>query len=160
MEVAPLQRQIDAADLAPERLAGNPHLSEGQKIAEASRRFEAVLLRQILENTQKTVIPSKFADDSTAASIYRDMITTQLADGISKSGTFGLAKTFEQQLNRASPPAPKAGDGTIPDASPTSHSGVGPARPLSRPEAGIPVKIDPPFTRHLSSHEASVVQPD
>jgi flagellar protein FlgJ len=109
MDVAPLQRHIVAADVVPERLAGNPHLSEQEKVAEASRQFEAVLLRQILETTQKTVIPSKYADHSTAASIYRDMVTNQLADSISKSGTFGLAKTFEQQLNRESKPVPKAG---------------------------------------------------
>ena len=30
---------------------------------------------------------------------YRDLITTQLAGSISKSGVLGLAKTFEDQLN-------------------------------------------------------------
>jgi flagellar protein FlgJ len=138
MEVTALQRHIDAADIAPERLAGNPHLSEPEKIAEASRQFEAVLLRQILEAAQKTVIPSKLADDSTAASIYRDMITNQLADSISESGAFGLAKTFEQQLNRPSTPAPRAGHGTIPQASPTSPESVAFARPHSLPEPGSP----------------------
>jgi peptidoglycan hydrolase FlgJ len=160
MDVAPLQRHIAAADVAPERLAGNSHLSEQEKIAEASRQFEAVLLRQILESTQKTVIPSKFADNSTTASIYRDMITRQLADSISESGTFGLAKTFEQQLNRPSTPVPKAGHGTIPHASPTSHAGVASARPHSRPEPGIPDRAVPPVTHFSPSHETSVVQPD
>jgi peptidoglycan hydrolase FlgJ len=161
MDVAPIQRHLAAADIAPERLAGNSQLSEREKIAEASRQFEAVLLRQILESTQKTVIPSKFADNSTAASIYRDMITSQLADSISESGTFGLAKTFEQQLNRPSTPVPKAGHGTIPHASsPTSHEGVASARPHSRPEPGIPDRTVPPHTHFSPSHETSVVQPD
>jgi Rod binding domain-containing protein len=61
------------------------------------------LLRQILSATQKTVINSKFADNSTASEIYRDMITTQLSDSISKSGSFGLAQTFERQLTRPAP---------------------------------------------------------
>jgi flagellar protein FlgJ len=102
MNVNPLQRRIDAAEIAPERLAGNPRLTPAQKIAEASRQFEAVLLRQILGDAQKTVIPSALSDNSTAAGIYQDLITNTLADNISKSGALGLAKVFEQQLT---PPA-------------------------------------------------------
>jgi flagellar protein FlgJ len=94
------QTKINPAEIPPERLAGNTSLSEQQKIAEASRQFEAILLRQILAASQKTVIPSKFADNSTASGIYHDLVTGQLADQISKSGTFGLAKTFEHQLSR------------------------------------------------------------
>jgi peptidoglycan hydrolase FlgJ len=125
MGITPLQKPVAAADIAPERLAGNTALTERQKIAEASRQFEAILLRQILAATQKTVIPSKFADNSTAADIYRDMITTQLADSISKSGSFGLAKTFEQQLTRP------AGGNTKPQAAESSKlgSGIVTARP-------------------------------
>jgi flagellar protein FlgJ len=101
MNVNLLPKAVNASDIAPERLAGNTALSEQQKIAEASRQFEAILLRQILDSSQKSVIASKFTDNSTASGIYRDMITAQLADSISKSGTFGFAKTFEQQLTRA-----------------------------------------------------------
>jgi peptidoglycan hydrolase FlgJ len=99
MNVSPLQPQIDASTIAPERLAKNPKLTEKQKIAEASRQFEAILLKQILESSQKTVIKSKLTNDSTTTSIYKDMVTTQLADSISKSGTFGLSQTFEHQLD-------------------------------------------------------------
>jgi flagellar protein FlgJ len=106
MLVTPLPNTVHASDIAPERLAGNTALTDRQKIAEASRQFEAILLRQILAATQKPVIPSKLVDNSTAADIYRDMITNQLADSISKSGGFGLAKTFEQQLTRPEPVAP------------------------------------------------------
>src|SRR5882724_1865963 len=100
MDIAPIQRKVDASDIAPEQLAGNTQLTKQEKIAEASRQFEAVLLRQILENSQKTVIKSKYGDNSTSSAIYRDQITSQMADSISKAGTFGFAKTFEQQLNR------------------------------------------------------------
>jgi peptidoglycan hydrolase FlgJ len=106
MNVSPLQPQIDASSIAPERLAKNPKLTEQQKIAEASRQFEAILLKQVLENSQKTVIKSKLTEDSTSSGIYHDMITTQMADSISKSGKFGLSQTFEHQLNR--PHGPRA----------------------------------------------------
>jgi|SRR5690348_13111117 flagellar protein FlgJ len=100
MLVSSLSKAVNAADVPPERLAGNTTLTDQQKIAEASRQFEAILLRQILSATQKPVISSKLVDNSTSADIYRDMITNQLADSISKSGAFGLARTFEQQLTR------------------------------------------------------------
>src|SRR5689334_6198520 len=100
MNVSPLIKPVQAADIAPERLANNPALTEKQKIHEASRQFEAILLRQVLAASQKTVIQSKFADNSTASEIYRDMVTNQLADTMSKSSALGLAQTFEQQLTR------------------------------------------------------------
>lgn len=104
MNISAIQPQprIDASAIAPESLAGNEALTPQQKIAEASRQFEAILLRQILSETQKPVIQSEFTDNSTAAGIYQDFITNTLADNISKSGTFGMAKIFEKQL---SPPA-------------------------------------------------------
>jgi Rod binding domain-containing protein len=100
MDVASLNRHVSARDVSPERLARNSSLSEREKIGEASRQFESILLRQILDASQKTVIKSKYSDNSTAGSIYRDLITNQLADSISKSGAFGLAKVFEKQLVR------------------------------------------------------------
>ena len=124
MNINAINPHIDASQIAPERLAGNPKLTEKQKIAEASRQFEAILLKQILDASQKTVIKSKYSDDSsTASGIYHDMVTTQLSQSISKSGAFGLSKTFEQQLNRPAS-APKGADGNLSPASlkPLHHS--------------------------------------
>lgn len=86
-----------------EKLAGNSRISEQDKIAEVSRQFEAVLLRQILQSAQKTNFASKFTGDSTTSGIYQDMVTNQLADSISKSGAFGLAQTLNQQLQHELP---------------------------------------------------------
>ena len=36
-----------------EQLAANPHFTDQEKVAEVSRQFEAVLLRQILQETRK-----------------------------------------------------------------------------------------------------------
>ena len=107
MEVAPLPSNVRAADVPLEQIAKNEHLTEEQKTAEVCRQFEAVLLRQILQESQKTVIPSKYSDNSTAGGIYRDMITQQMADGISKAGTLGFAKSLQRQLTRQVGAGPK-----------------------------------------------------
>ena len=98
MNVSALQSKVDASHVSLESLAANKSLSEDQKIGEASRQFEAVLLRQFLSESQKPTIKSEFTDDSNTAGIYQDMITNQLADSLSRGGGIGLAKTFERQL--------------------------------------------------------------
>src|ERR1044072_5095978 len=98
MHVPPLKSSVHAADLPLEKLAGNSQIPERAKIAEVSRQFEAVLLRQILASAQKTHFASKLSDNSTTSGIYKDMVTAQLAEGISRSGALGLAKTLSQQM--------------------------------------------------------------
>ncbi|HUI06940.1 MAG TPA: rod-binding protein [Verrucomicrobiae bacterium] len=103
MEVNTIKSHVNAADLPLEQLATNHALTEPSKIEELSRQFEAVLLRQILSEGQKTVFKTKYADDSTASQIYRDMTVQQLADSISRSGAFGLAGTLSKDLTRQLP---------------------------------------------------------
>ena len=95
--ITPVDRPV-TADIDPQSLAGNASLTEKQKIAEASRQFEAILLRQFLAESQKPVITPESTDDSSTAGIYQDMVTNQLADTLSRQGGIGLAKTFERQL--------------------------------------------------------------
>jgi flagellar protein FlgJ len=99
MDVSPLQRKVCAADLPLEKLATNPNVSQSEKIGEVSRQFEAVLLRQILTEAQKTNLGPK-EDQAAVSGVYNDMITTRLADSISRSGGFGLAKNLAHQLDR------------------------------------------------------------
>lgn len=98
MNLAPIQSSVNDANVPIEELAGNKHLTAQQKIHEASQQFEAILLQQILSEMQKPMISGELSDDSTAAGIYQDTISNALAQSISKSGGFGFAKIFEQQL--------------------------------------------------------------
>ena len=100
MQIPALHPQIKAADIPAEDLARNQNVSDKEKVHELCRQFEAVLLRQILNDAQKTVIKSDLAPKSSAHDIYQDMAVNQLADGISKSGSFGFARSLEQELTR------------------------------------------------------------
>ncbi|MBX3747509.1 MAG: rod-binding protein [Verrucomicrobiae bacterium] len=96
------------ASVPVERLEHHRGLSEGDKVAEACRQFEAILLRQMLTDARKAVIPSDLNRESATSDIYQDMINTQLADAMSQSGGFGLARSLQVQL--------ESGKGTDPAA--------------------------------------------
>jgi Rod binding domain-containing protein len=99
MEISPLQRDVRAAELPLEKLASSKEIPQQAKIAEVSRQFEAVLLRQILGQAQKPMFKSSlFPAGGATNAIYQDMVTQQLADRISQGGTFGFAKVLEKQL--------------------------------------------------------------
>lgn len=100
MNISPLPRAIKASDLPLDRLSANSQVCEAEKVAEVSRQFEAILLRQILQEAQKNTFHSPLQSNSVANSIYQDMIVQQLADGISKAGTLGLAQSFQHQLSQ------------------------------------------------------------
>ncbi len=100
MEIPAFSSAANLANLPVEKIADHSALSERAKVAELSRQFEAVLLRQILGEAQKTIFPSDANPQSFGGQIYRDMLTEQLADSISQSGDFGLARSLEIQLGR------------------------------------------------------------
>lgn len=100
MEISPLQRAVKASDLQLENLAASQQVGEAEKVAELSRQFEAVLLRHILSAAQKPLITSTTNPDSASRSIYRDLLTNQLADVISRSNAIGLGESLARQLGR------------------------------------------------------------
>lgn len=108
MNISSLTHTTKADNLPLEKLVGNKSLSEQEKVAEVSRQFEGVLLRQILSQGRKTIFKSKFNEDSMASGIYQDMATNQLADAISHNGSFGLARSLEAQLIRQNVNTPKS----------------------------------------------------
>ena len=117
MEISPLNGKVQASAIPFEQLAGNPNVSQKDKINEACRQFEAILLRQVIGETRKTVIHTPGEDDSNEKDIYNDMINNELADNISRSGSFGLAKSLESRLVRQADA--RGGDQTAPAATPT-----------------------------------------
>jgi peptidoglycan hydrolase FlgJ len=100
MKVSSLPRHPVDSSLPLEKIAVDPHLSEAEKIGEASRQFEAIFLRQILSAAQKPAFPSRYSSQSFSAGVYQDIMVNQLADQMSQSGGFGLAKLLQTQLTR------------------------------------------------------------
>jgi Rod binding domain-containing protein len=118
MEVPRLDRSVQASDLPLERLVNSKQVSEQDKVGEACRQFEAVLLRQILSQAQKPLFKSSlFPSGGTANAIYEDMVTQQLADRISEGGTFGFASVLKREMSPASgdktPGAEKTGTPSV-----------------------------------------------
>jgi len=99
MEVTSLQRRVDAAEVGIERLASNPQLSKAEKIEEASRQFEALLLRQILSSAR--VLNPGIQDQSVRSGIYQDMLIHHLADTIAHSPRgIGLSDALNRELGQ------------------------------------------------------------
>jgi Rod binding domain-containing protein len=105
MEIPPLQPRVRADELPLERLATHPGVADRDKVAELTRQFEAVLLRQILREAQKAVWKSRFNPESVAGGIYRDLVTEQLAGQISRHGGLGVGQALAAQLDRELKPA-------------------------------------------------------
>jgi Rod binding domain-containing protein len=101
MDIHPLQtRHIDLSNLPLDRVAASTQIDQKEKINQVSRAFEAVLLRQILQESQKPSFKSKLESNTATDGIYHDMVVNQLAENISKSGSFGLAKSLSGELQR------------------------------------------------------------
>ena len=105
MKLSPIQPHIDVSRIPMNELAANKNVADGEKVAEACRQFEAVLLRQILQSARKSSASAGGEGESSVNSIYDDMINNQLADQISRAGTLGLAKSMQAQVARQVLPA-------------------------------------------------------
>jgi Rod binding domain-containing protein len=110
MNILATHPRVEPSQLPLESLAANANISDADKVAEVSRQFEAVLLRQILQDIRKPLL-APAEGDATASGIYADMINNQMADSISHSGGFGLAQSLAGQLAQQvlphPPPAPE-----------------------------------------------------
>jgi Rod binding domain-containing protein len=111
MNILGTKPRIDASQIPLDSLAGNKNVSDADKVTEVSRQFEAVLVRQILQDIRKPIL-AKEEGDPAVNGIYNDMINNQMAESITRSGGFGLAKSLAAQLSHQILPHPPASPGT------------------------------------------------
>jgi Rod binding domain-containing protein len=121
MDIPALNPQAKASVVPFDQLAKNPNVSQGDKLKEACRQFEAILLRQILGEARKSASASTADAKSSVSGIYDDMVNNQLADNISRSGAFGLAKSLETQLSHQVLPHAKQSAAKISSADSQTH---------------------------------------
>jgi Rod binding domain-containing protein len=98
MEISSIQRHVTASSLPLDRLAASTQIPQEEKVGEVCRQFESIFVKEFLSEAQKVTLDKQ--SQTAGSDIYRDMVTTQMADGISRSGGFGLANALKTQLSR------------------------------------------------------------
>lgn len=88
--------------------AGGPSIeAQREQLRQAAQAFEAIFLRQMIGSMRN----ARLAEDvfgSSSSEQFRDMGDAQLADTMSRQGSFGIAELLLSQFNRAVAPAPAA----------------------------------------------------
>lgn len=136
-------------DVPLDQIAKRQGLTQEERVGAASRAFEAVFLRQILDSAQKTVIPSALSQETSSAAVYRDLVNDTLAQRIASSGQFGLASTLVADWNRYRPAKESQAGGPSPEPAPafaaTPEAALA-AVPPSAPSRGLkPFRKTPDF---------------
>lgn len=84
--------------------------AQREQLRQAAQAFEAIFLRQMIGSMRN----ARLAEDvfgSSSSEQFRDMGDAQLADTMSRQGSFGIAELLLSQFNRTLAPAPAAGSG-------------------------------------------------
>jgi Rod binding domain-containing protein len=87
--------------------------------AAVAAQFEAILVRQLLSKTMASMMDS---GDSTAGSVYGDLVTDTLAQSLTAGQGLGLGRMIEQQLTPHAPSESSAKAGGLTAAQPKAHS--------------------------------------
>ena len=75
-----------------EEVGRSATMSSGEKVAELSRQFEALLLRQMLKEARKPMLGDTLTGKSSVSKIYDDMVTEDFP--VSVSPSIGLRASF------------------------------------------------------------------
>lgn len=96
-----------AANLAiAGKSAALKNLPQADQIKAAAGQFEALMLRQLLEDS----VGKLAGGDKSGGGMYGYMLTDVLANKLSEGGGLGLAKVFAQQLSPRTSKATAAAD--------------------------------------------------
>jgi flagellar protein FlgJ len=105
MSVSPISTHHSAESLA--HLAAQPgrlkNLPKDEQVKAAAGQFEAILLRQFLQQSVSGLMGGDKGGPS--GNVYGYLLTDTLADKLSEGGGLGLASVLEKQLSPHSPAA-------------------------------------------------------
>jgi len=92
-------------DLVVRGLRDRPNIDNPSRIDKAARDFESVLVGQWLEKAEKSfaTVPGEDPDQSqdSGRDQFQSIACQYLAEGLSKSGSFGIASMIRQHLSKA-----------------------------------------------------------
>lgn len=71
-----------------------------ERLKKATQAFEAVFVKQLLGQMRKSMTGSSLFGSSQQAGMYQDMMDDALSTQISKTGSFGLAKTLYKSMEK------------------------------------------------------------
>jgi flagellar protein FlgJ len=100
MPIAPVSSAHSTANAAAAAMAATGHpaalrqLPQSEQIKAAAGQFEAIILRQLLQDSV-----GKIAGEGAAGSTYGFMLTDVLANKLTAGGGLGLGRMLEQQLS-------------------------------------------------------------
>lgn len=85
------------------------YTKEKARVTKATQDFEAVFIGMMLKQMRKSMAgEDPIFGKSSESKIYQDMMDDSLAQQMSRTGTFGLAKAMVKSMERALPPDPDA----------------------------------------------------
>lgn len=94
--LAGLGNNVDGARLS--------HLPQAEQVKAVSGQFEAILLRQFLQESVGSIMGGKEAGAS--AGVYGYLLTDVLATKLAEGGGLGLGQVLQHQLSPRQPVAP------------------------------------------------------
>ena len=102
--------------------SGAPSIeAQREQLRTAAQAFEAIFLRQMIGSMRN----ARLAEDvfgSASSDQFRDMGDAQLADSMSRQGSFGVAEMLLAQFNRAIPAAPAGASGNANSGTPDRNA--------------------------------------
>lgn len=143
MPISGIQSQtskVTPTDIPLERIASSKSLNEEQKVAEMTRQFEAVLIRQVISQAQKPAFKSSLTPNAgVSSSIYQDMMVNQIADKISSARTLGISRELQSQVSRQMPGHRPAVTAAKPEAQ--THPEISKVSKTESPKNAPPVPL-------------------
>ncbi len=83
---------------ASEKMRRMSGMSQEKQVAEVAGQFEAIFIRQFLNESLKPMIGGALGGNIPGSDIYRSMMVDTLADGVQKGGGMGLQSVIQLQL--------------------------------------------------------------
>ena len=96
--IAPIQ--FSASNPFETNLQAAKSADRTEQVAEASKSFEAMMLRQFLNESMKPMFENGIFGESDKSGVYQYLVVDNLANAISQGEGLGLSSMIEFQLNQ------------------------------------------------------------